>query len=222
MSGASFDENNIESWYFGVLSFEESQRLLARESTGIFFVRDSSRTPGEYVLCLKEKNEVKQFPIHWKVVETENQYYLRDDLTFPDIPSMLSFYKRNIFETTSLIRPIEKKVPLRLNNPDKLRPTSYPTDTNMGRSRPQTAPPGFGLRPDEFEEKVYVRVSKNRSPSAYDNISLRLSVGDLIEVTEKRDTGHWVGILNGKKGVFPFSHVDIISEAEYLSGISSQ
>lgn len=42
------------SWYFGSMSRQEAQDVLqAEKESGVFLVRDSSTSVGDYVLCVK-------------------------------------------------------------------------------------------------------------------------------------------------------------------------
>jgi C-crk adapter molecule crk len=50
-----FDPLDRDSWYFGVITREESVQILKDEREGgVFLVRDSTSIPGDYVLCVKE------------------------------------------------------------------------------------------------------------------------------------------------------------------------
>lgn len=56
------------------------------------------------------------------------------------------------------------------------------------------------------------RVKQLRVPNAYDETALKLEVGDIINVLKMNINGQWEGELNGKKGYFPFTHVEFIDE----------
>ncbi|XP_051766267.1 SAM domain-containing protein SAMSN-1b isoform X1 [Ctenopharyngodon idella] len=49
-------------------------------------------------------------------------------------------------------------------------------------------------------------------PSPYDTESLKLKVGDIIEIISKPAMGIWTGMLNGKVGSFKFIYVDVLVE----------
>lgn len=57
---------------------------------------------------------------------------------------------------------------------------------------------------------AYARVKQARVPNAYDRTALKLEVGDIIKVTKMNINGQWEGELNGKKGHFPFTHVEFV------------
>ncbi|XP_026129765.1 SAM domain-containing protein SAMSN-1-like isoform X2 [Carassius auratus] len=49
-------------------------------------------------------------------------------------------------------------------------------------------------------------------PSPYDTESLKLKVGDMIDIISKPPMGIWTGMLNGKIGSFKFIYVDVLVE----------
>ncbi|CAL8266927.1 unnamed protein product [Merluccius merluccius] len=58
------------------------------------------------------------------------------------------------------------------------------------------------------------RVHTDFVPSPYDMESLRLKVGDVIDVIAKPTMGIWTGMLNGKIGSFKFVYVDVLEDRE--------
>lgn len=64
---------------------------------------------------------------------------------------------------------------------------------------------------------AFARVKQARVPNAYDKTALRLEIGNIVKVTKMSINGNWEGELNGKVGHFPFTHVELIDNAE--SGI---
>uniref|UniRef100_A0A674BA44 SAM domain, SH3 domain and nuclear localisation signals 1b n=1 Tax=Salmo trutta TaxID=8032 RepID=A0A674BA44_SALTR len=56
------------------------------------------------------------------------------------------------------------------------------------------------------------RVHTDFVPSPYDTDSLKLKVGDVIEIISKPPMGIWTGMLNNKVGNFKFIYVDLIVE----------
>ncbi|KAL0994369.1 hypothetical protein UPYG_G00121250 [Umbra pygmaea] len=56
------------------------------------------------------------------------------------------------------------------------------------------------------------RVHTDFVPSPYDTESLKLKVGDVIEIISKPPMGIWTGLLNNKVGNFKFIYVDLIEE----------
>ncbi|KAK7904247.1 hypothetical protein WMY93_016854 [Mugilogobius chulae] len=56
------------------------------------------------------------------------------------------------------------------------------------------------------------RVHTEFVPSPYDTESLKLKVGDVIDIISKPAMGTWTGMLNNKIGYFKFIYVDILKE----------
>lgn len=50
------------------------------------------------------------------------------------------------------------------------------------------------------------------TPSPYDTDSLKLKIGDVIDIISKPPMGTWMGLLNGKVGTFKFIYVDVLHE----------
>ncbi|KAM3595183.1 uncharacterized protein V6R79_019581 [Siganus canaliculatus] len=50
------------------------------------------------------------------------------------------------------------------------------------------------------------------TPSPYDTDSLKLKIGDVIDIISKPPMGTWMGMLNGKVGTFKFIYVDVLNE----------
>ncbi|CAL8398527.1 unnamed protein product [Boreogadus saida] len=66
------------------------------------------------------------------------------------------------------------------------------------------------LHPARFCARA--RVHTDFVPSPYDMESLRLKVGDVIDVIAKPTMGIWRGMLNGNIGSFKFVYVDILED----------
>ncbi|KAM4771422.1 SAM and SH3 domain-containing protein 1-like isoform 2-T2 [Rhinophrynus dorsalis] len=58
------------------------------------------------------------------------------------------------------------------------------------------------------------RVHTDFTPSPYDSDSLKLKMGDIIDIISKPPMGTWMGLLNNKVGTFKFIYVDVINEVE--------
>ncbi|XP_026195155.1 SAM and SH3 domain-containing protein 1 isoform X3 [Anabas testudineus] len=52
------------------------------------------------------------------------------------------------------------------------------------------------------------------TPSPYDTDSLKLKIGDVIDIISKPPMGTWMGMLNGKVGTFKFIYVDVLNEED--------
>lgn len=109
---ADFDPEDKSSWYFGPLSRVEANSILnERVDSGTFLVRDSTTMRGDFVLSVREDRE-DQKTSHYIInrINTDTGVRFRiGDQDFPDIPSLLNFYKTHYLDTTSLIRPAQRE-----------------------------------------------------------------------------------------------------------------
>jgi len=101
---ADFEPEDKNSWYFGAVTREDANERLMGGSSGTFLVRDSSSIKDDFVLCVKEDNKVSHYIINKIQVGNMIQFRIGDQ-EFPDLPSLLNFYKTHYLDTTSLIRP---------------------------------------------------------------------------------------------------------------------
>lgn len=60
----NFDSEERSSWYWGRLSRQEAVALLQGQRHGVFLVRDSSTSPGDYVLSVSENSRVSHYIIN--------------------------------------------------------------------------------------------------------------------------------------------------------------
>lgn len=118
------------SWYFGAIGRTEATDLLmAEREGGVFLVRDSATSVGDYVLCVKyvfyfseglevidvyyyfrEDSKVSHYIINKTQQQKDQSRYKIGDNFFNNLPELLSFYKVHYLDTTPLIRPASKKV----------------------------------------------------------------------------------------------------------------
>lgn len=136
MGSAPFDVHDRATWYFGLLSRQEAIELLMPErDSGVFLVRDSSTSTGDFVLCVKEdlRNSFEHIPaFKWGCIEIHphlsvgvshyiiNKIPLTDgsgcmvyrigDQSFADLPELLDFYILHYLDTTPLRRPLVRKL----------------------------------------------------------------------------------------------------------------
>lgn len=112
---AQFDAHDQSSWYVGTMTRQDAADLLEQErDSGVFLVRDSSSIPGDYVLCVKEDAKVSHYiinkiPQHKPNLPIQTVYRIGDN-SFNDLPELLEFYKIHYLDTTTLRRPVQRKV----------------------------------------------------------------------------------------------------------------
>lgn len=106
----NFDPYDKNSWFFGPMSRQEATDLLmAEREAGVFLVRNSATMSGDLVLCVREDNKVSHYIVN-RVTQAEQTRFRIGDQMFPDIPSLLNFYKLHYLDTTPLVKPAAKKV----------------------------------------------------------------------------------------------------------------
>ncbi|XP_076371611.1 adapter molecule Crk-like isoform X2 [Tachypleus tridentatus] len=106
----SFDPYDKNSWFVGPMTRQEATDLLMAENeAGKFVVRNSSSIQGDLVLCVREDSKVSHYIIN-KIQQGDQTRFRIGDQMFPDVPSLLNFYKLHYLDTTPLIRPAERKL----------------------------------------------------------------------------------------------------------------
>ncbi|KAL1492340.1 hypothetical protein ABEB36_010601 [Hypothenemus hampei] len=105
-----FDHEDESSWYFGAINRQEAQDLLmAEKEGGVFLIRDSATSMGDYVLCVKEDSKVSHYIIN-KTQHNDQTNYRIGDQFFKSLSELICFYKLHYLDTTPLIRPAKKKL----------------------------------------------------------------------------------------------------------------
>ncbi|CAI9579263.1 unnamed protein product [Staurois parvus] len=122
---------------------------------------------------------------------------------------------------TSLDSSLDGSFPGKLSDPEDNQHTSVSRQTSTGSelyspSYAQSnrdsinienlAPPYTG----PFCGKA--KVHTDFTPSPYEKDSLKLRVGDIINIIEKPPVGTWTGMLNNKVGSFKFIYVEILPQ----------
>ncbi|XP_048876171.1 crk-like protein [Brienomyrus brachyistius] len=75
---------------------------------------------------------------------------------------------------------------------------------------PSPLPQGPGPLPSMQNGPIIAKAIQKRVPCAYDKTALALEVGDIVKVTRMNISGQWEGEVNGRRGLFPFTHVKIM------------
>ncbi|XP_054481202.1 SAM domain-containing protein SAMSN-1b [Anoplopoma fimbria] len=98
----------------------------------------------------------------------------------------------------------------------------YSLNSGQSSSSGVTSGSGFSSNRDSLrleDDLLYTRplccrakVHTDFVPSPYDTESLKLEVGDVIDIIAKPPMGIWTGMLNGRTGNFKFIYVDVLTE----------
>lgn len=63
----------------------------------------------DFYLVIREMDSVSQYSVVVREIGGETNFFVREEWPFKSISSLLSFYKRNMFYTTSLKRPVSSE-----------------------------------------------------------------------------------------------------------------
>ncbi|KAL6098434.1 crk [Pungitius sinensis] len=185
----NFDAEDRSSWYWGRLSRQEAVSLLQGQRHGVFLVRDSITSPGDYVLSVSENSKVSHYIINSISNNRQSGAGLAPprfrigDQEFEALPAMLEFYKIHYLDTTTLIEPINKA-----------------KHTGIISTPPGGAPP----QPDEAE---FVRALFDFPGNDEEDLPFRK--GDILRVLEKPEDQWWnAANQEGRAGMIPVPYVE--------------
>uniref|UniRef100_A0A3B4YZG2 Adapter molecule crk n=1 Tax=Stegastes partitus TaxID=144197 RepID=A0A3B4YZG2_9TELE len=185
----NFDAEDRGSWYWGRLSRQEAVSLLQGQRHGVFLVRDSITSPGDYVLSVSENSKVSHYIIN--SISNNRQSgpglahprFRIGDQEFDALPALLEFYKIHYLDTTTLIEPINK--------------SKHPTFLSSG--------PGGGPPPRLEDE--YVRALFDFPGNDEEDLPFRK--GDILRVLEKPEEQWWnAQNSEGRTGMIPVPYVE--------------
>ncbi|KAK9520448.1 hypothetical protein VZT92_020333 [Zoarces viviparus] len=185
----NFDAEDRGSWYWGRLSRQEAVSLLQGQRHGVFLVRDSITSPGDYVLSVSENSKVSHYIIN--SISNNNRQsgpglaqprFRIGDQEFEALPALLEFYKIHYLDTTTLIEPINKS-----------------KHTSFIRVGPGGPPPGLE---DEFVRALF-------DFPGNDEEDLPFRKGDVLRVLEKPEEQWWnAQNSEGRAGMIPVPYVE--------------
>ncbi|XP_061558940.1 adapter molecule crk-like [Phycodurus eques] len=183
----NFDAEDRASWYWGRLSRQEAVSLLQGQRHGVFLVRDSITSPGDYVLSVSENSKVS----HYIINSISNNRlsgsglapprFRIGDQEFEALPALLEFYKIHYLDTTTLIEPITK---------------------SRGFVSSSASVP-----PQQAEEAEFVRALFDFLGN--DDEDLPFRKGDILRVLEKPEEQWWnAANQEGRAGMIPVPYVE--------------
>uniref|UniRef100_A0A3B4B967 Adapter molecule crk n=1 Tax=Periophthalmus magnuspinnatus TaxID=409849 RepID=A0A3B4B967_9GOBI len=189
----NFDAEDRGSWYWGRLSRQEAVSLLQGQRHGVFLVRDSITSPGDYVLSVSENSKVSHYIIN--SISLGHPRFRIGDQEFEALPALLEFYKIHYLDTTTLIEPINKS-----------KHTSF---ISVGPGGP----------PPRLEEE-YVRALFDFPGNDEEDLPFRK--GDILRVLEKPEDQWWnAQNSEGRAGMIPVPYVEKYRPASPTSMMGS-
>ncbi|XP_076024019.1 adapter molecule crk [Genypterus blacodes] len=192
----NFDAEDRDIWYWGRLSRQEAVSLLQGQRHGVFLVRDSITSPGDYVLSVSENSKVSHYIIN--SINNNRQpapglvqpRFRIGDQEFDALPALLEFYKIHYLDTTTLIEPINKS-----------KHTSF---ICIGPGLPTSLE-------DEFVRALFDFLGN-------DEEDLPFRKGDILRVIEKPEEQWWnAQNCEGRAGMIPVPYVEKYRPASPIS-----
>ncbi|XP_034462947.1 adapter molecule crk-like [Hippoglossus hippoglossus] len=181
----NFDAEDRGSWYWGRLSRQEGVSLLQGQRHGVFLVRDSITSPGDYVLSVSENSKVSHYIINSISNNRQSGSGLAPprfrigDQEFDALAALLEFYKIHYLDTTTLIEPVSK-------------------------AKGFVPSVGVPVQPDEAE---FVRALFDFPGN--DDEDLPFRKGDILRVLEKPEDQWWnAANQEGRAGMIPVPYVE--------------
>ncbi|KAF4072991.1 hypothetical protein AMELA_G00253670 [Ameiurus melas] len=185
-----FDAEDRESWYWGPLSRKDAVSLLQGQRHGMFLVRDSTTSVGDYVLSVSENSKVSHYIINSASNNRQSGTGLAPsrlkigDQEFDTLPGLLEFYKIHYLDTTTLIEPISARS----------------KQTSLSGPAPAAVPA-------RQEEAEFVRALFDFPGSDEEDLPFRK--GDVLRVLEKTEEQWWSAQnADGRKGLIPVPYIE--------------
>ncbi|KAF7688600.1 adapter molecule crk-like [Silurus meridionalis] len=195
-----FDAEDRDSWYWGPMNRKDAVSKLQGQRHGVFLVRDSTTSKGDYVLSVSENSKVSHYIINsWSNNRQSGtglpqSRFRIGDQEFDTLPGLLEFYKIHYLDTTTLIEPVAAR--------------------SKHASLIGPGPTGVPARQDEAE---YVRALFDFPGN--DDEDLPFRKGDLLRVLEKTEEQWWSAQnSDGRKGLIPVPYVEKYRPASPTSG----
>lgn len=181
-----FDSEDRARWYWGKLSRQETVSVLQGQRHGVFLVRDSSTSHGDYVLSVSENSRVS----HYIVSSVSNNrqsgtglsapWFRIGDQEFETLPALLEFYKIHYLDTTTLIEPVSKTQSV----------CTAPSASAQPAEEPEYVRALFNFPGNDAEDLPFLR-------------------GDVLRVVEKPEEQWWSATnQDGRTGMIPVPYVE--------------
>jgi len=89
-------------WYHGELGRGAAEAKLVGAPTGVFFVRDSTSSVGDFVMSVSESDKAS----HYIIQRRGPNVYRMGDRDFKDLAEIIQFYKSHLLDCTTLSVPL--------------------------------------------------------------------------------------------------------------------
>ena len=177
-------------WYHGRLDRVTTETVLVGKRPGLYLVRDSTTCLGDFVLSVSENSKVSHY-----IISRRGGMYLIGDQSFPDLPSIIDFYKKHFLDTTTLIevapRPMASQPPPMASAPVPDNSVLPPPQPVLGKLIVKGK---FDFKSDDPED-------------------LHFKKGDILYVLRKDEEEWWFAKhQDGRTGSIPVPYVQVIED----------
>ena len=107
------DSLEKHSWFFGNITYAETELCLGSSINGSFLIRESKSKPGQFSISLRYDGQVKHYRIHSDPVT--NQYYIYPKSKFDTLTELVKHYSKSpdgLPTTLSYPAPNSRKLPV--------------------------------------------------------------------------------------------------------------
>lgn len=184
-----------QSWYHGAIDRIKSEAVLYGRRPGLFLVRDSQTSPGDYVLSVSENTKVSHY-----IVSRRGNQFLIGDQSFSDLPAVIEFYRTHYLDTTTLIEIAPQQPPGPVLNNRASNSFVQPVTP--------TLPP-----PVDIQGKVVCRGKFDFKSDDPEDLNFRK--GDMMTVLRKDEDDWWYARhSDGRTGSIPVPYVEVVEDSQ--------
>ncbi|XP_072017973.1 crk-like protein [Amphiura filiformis] len=201
MATASY-ENYV--WYFGRISRGEAENLLQGKKPGLYLVRESATSPGDFVLCVSENGRVSHY-----IINLRGDQLIIGDQRFGDLPKLIDFYRIHYLDTTTLTEPCPKEEPSPAPSPPPQQSSSsHNTDqSNHSTSSSQHSSTAASPTPAQSQQQGEKYITLYRFVGK-DQEDLPFEKSEVLEIIEKTEDQWWKARNGrGQTGMVPVPYI---------------
>lgn len=195
MAAASY-ENYV--WYFGRISRHEAENLLQGKKPGLYLVRESATSPGDFVLCVSENGRVSHY-----IINLRGDQLIIGDQRFGDLPKLIDFYRIHYLDTTTLTEACPKEEPSPAPSPPPQQSCAPDMQTNSTPNSSTTGSLATSPTPQGGEKYItlYRFVGKDQEDLPFEK-------SEVIEIIEKTEEQWWKARnQRGQTGMVPVPYI---------------
>ncbi|XP_068445248.1 GRB2-related adapter protein-like isoform X2 [Clinocottus analis] len=195
-------------WFAGRVSRLEAEKLLHRQDTGVFLVRESESAPGEFSVSVSYGERVE----HFRVLEGGGQYCIWDE-SFRSLNRLVDFYRTHSIAAEKVVRlrdlpssPLPPSPPERnpYPNPYKGNSQESPTSARLFSHPPHPERETSHRVPEPGKPRLAHALCDYTPPQTAHLHFLR---GDVIDLLDCSSSLAWRGRCRGRVGIFPPEYV---------------